>query len=129
MALMSVKLNVRRPLTRISVLTDPMARRLMVAVPEAAVRIVFRLSVSDEGRQLAQTFDRGIGALLLQDFGRINGYRQRRFRFGGGNVRTGHDDSLGCCFGGRGCRRLRVGAGGDEERKSDADCESRAEGS
>ncbi len=93
-----------------------------------AVRIIFRGCVSDEGRQLTQTFDRGIRTLLLQDFRGVNGDRQSRFRFRRRNVRTSHDDSLGGGFC-RWRRCLRVGARGDEERKSDADCESRAEGS
>ena len=67
----------------------------------ATVRIIFRRRITDKGRQLAQTFDRGIGALLLQDFGGIDRDRQRRFRLRSRDVGTGHDDALGYRFGPR----------------------------
>ena len=102
MALMSAKLKARRPLMRVSVLAGPRARRLMNACTVTAVRVVFGNRVTDEGRQLTQTFDRGVGALFLQDFRRVNGDRQGRFRFRGRDIRTRHDDSLGGRFGCRG---------------------------
>ena len=51
-----------------------------------AVRIVFCGSVTDERRQLAQSFHRRIGALLAQDFRRVNRHRQGRFGFRSRNV-------------------------------------------
>ncbi len=69
-----------------------------------AVRVVFRDGVTDEGRQLAQTFNRGVGALFLQDFRGVNGDRQGRFRFRGRDIRSRDDDSLGGGFRGSGRR-------------------------
>ena len=107
-----------------------------------AVGVVFRRGISDEGRQLTQTFSRGVGARFLQDCRSVNGHRQRRFRLRRRDVRTGHDNALGRGFAAGGGREGRVwhasGSGspsllrerarGDEERNSDADYESSSGG-
>ena len=117
-------------------LPEPRARRLTKAEPSPPFESFSVAALPTKEGNWRRPSAGGVGALLLQDGRGVNRYRQGRFGFRSRDVGTGHDDASVVAV-----RQLRAGARssvgaasllrksarGDEERNSEADCESRAE--